>query len=319
LDKIEGPFIILRMSGNSPYILDLGYERTQDRTCFTLGRHRDSGLRFADSNVSNHHARVILKIDQWLLEDLDSTNGTFVNDRQIPPGGQVLLEEGSIFSLADVVEIEFFSASRFHEELDSRVKNLRDSRRTSNRRYSTMKRATQRQRPAPKRYPIKLKAFAEKYQSIELTDFLRIFPCPFLLLLSTSKFKEIELGLSTLSADQIVIQGGMSKLQFYPITSSQGSTELTLGRSPGSDMILSHQTISEAHALFAFDELLSEWTIEDLNSRNGLLLDGALIQKTTPLTDEVCIRFGTEVLAQFIKGESFWRFMQLYVLSHNLT
>ncbi|MGP3533537.1 FHA domain-containing protein FhaB/FipA [Microbacterium sp. RD1] len=43
----------------------------------TIGRSSESGLVVRDDYTSSHHARLVLWGDQWMIQDLDSTNGTF--------------------------------------------------------------------------------------------------------------------------------------------------------------------------------------------------------------------------------------------------
>ncbi len=43
----------------------------------TIGRSSESGLVIRDDYTSSHHARLMLWGDQWMLQDLDSTNGTW--------------------------------------------------------------------------------------------------------------------------------------------------------------------------------------------------------------------------------------------------
>ena len=43
----------------------------------TIGRSSESGLVVRDDYTSSHHARLVLWGDQWMLQDLDSTNGTW--------------------------------------------------------------------------------------------------------------------------------------------------------------------------------------------------------------------------------------------------
>jgi hypothetical protein len=43
----------------------------------TIGRSSESGLVIRDDYTSSHHARLMLRGDQWMLHDLDSTNGTW--------------------------------------------------------------------------------------------------------------------------------------------------------------------------------------------------------------------------------------------------
>lgn len=49
----------------------------------TLGRDPSSDFPLKDSTVSAHHAFLSYHHKQWWLEDLKSTNGTFLNDEKL--------------------------------------------------------------------------------------------------------------------------------------------------------------------------------------------------------------------------------------------
>lgn len=51
--------------------LDLGTEP------LTIGRSSESGLVIRDDYTSSHHARLVLWDHAWMVQDLDSTNGTW--------------------------------------------------------------------------------------------------------------------------------------------------------------------------------------------------------------------------------------------------
>lgn len=57
------------------------YEMT--RTPFTIGRKPDNDLCLEDPAVSAHHARIVQVQEVLFLEDLGSTNGSFVNEQKI--------------------------------------------------------------------------------------------------------------------------------------------------------------------------------------------------------------------------------------------
>jgi hypothetical protein len=44
-----------------------------------IGRSSESGLVIRDDYTSTHHARLLLWNDGWVVQDLDSTNGTFLD------------------------------------------------------------------------------------------------------------------------------------------------------------------------------------------------------------------------------------------------
>ncbi len=49
----------------------------------TIGRSSESGLVIRDDYTSSHHARLLLWGDQWMIQDLDSTNGTWHDGERV--------------------------------------------------------------------------------------------------------------------------------------------------------------------------------------------------------------------------------------------
>src|ERR1700744_2757773 len=80
------------MTGRS---FDLNVERT------TVGRVEDNTFQIADGSVSSHHAEVILRGSDIVVKDLNSTNGTFINNEKITkavlqPGQPLFFGEGKL-------------------------------------------------------------------------------------------------------------------------------------------------------------------------------------------------------------------------------
>jgi hypothetical protein len=66
----------------------------------TLGREPGNSLVIVDDFVSAWHARLTFEAGRWWLTDLDSTNGTLVNDR--PVEQRTPLAYGDVIRLGEV-------------------------------------------------------------------------------------------------------------------------------------------------------------------------------------------------------------------------
>ena len=65
-----------------------GHSDTKPRTVrlsasTTVGRAPECELRLDDTYTSQQHARLFAKNNSWFVEDLGSTNGTFVNEQKL--------------------------------------------------------------------------------------------------------------------------------------------------------------------------------------------------------------------------------------------
>jgi pSer/pThr/pTyr-binding forkhead associated (FHA) protein len=57
----------------------------------TIGRSSESGLVVRDDYTSSHHARLVLWGEQWMIQDLDSTNGTWHDGARVSAPAPVLV------------------------------------------------------------------------------------------------------------------------------------------------------------------------------------------------------------------------------------
>jgi len=71
-----------------------GLELPLGTDALTIGRSSESALVIRDDYTSSHHARLLLRGDAWAVQDLDSTNGTFVAGQRVT-GAPVSLSLGT--------------------------------------------------------------------------------------------------------------------------------------------------------------------------------------------------------------------------------
>lgn len=70
---------------------------------FFIGRfQKDTASLEKKKNISRMHSKIEKMGEQFFISDLNSTNGTFVNEKRIEKNQQIILEEGDKVSFADI-------------------------------------------------------------------------------------------------------------------------------------------------------------------------------------------------------------------------
>jgi pSer/pThr/pTyr-binding forkhead associated (FHA) protein len=62
---------------------NVGERADLDRAPILIGRGSDAAIKLDDDYVSTRHARIAASGDQWFVEDLGSTNGTYIGTVRI--------------------------------------------------------------------------------------------------------------------------------------------------------------------------------------------------------------------------------------------
>jgi hypothetical protein len=75
---VDGPALVVRSGGGRT---GETFTPQGDRT--TIGRSPDCGVFLDDVTVSRRHAALVQRDAHWVIEDLGSLNGTFVNRRRV--------------------------------------------------------------------------------------------------------------------------------------------------------------------------------------------------------------------------------------------
>ena len=65
-----------------------------------LGRGDDCDIRIERDSVSRHHARIVRNEDGWVVEDLDSMHGVYVNDLLVR---RAVLHEADLLRIGEVI------------------------------------------------------------------------------------------------------------------------------------------------------------------------------------------------------------------------
>lgn len=64
----------------------------------TIGRAADNDIQLNDKVISAHHAKIITFYNASHIEDLGSTNGTFVNGKKVK---KHVLQPGDVLNIGD--------------------------------------------------------------------------------------------------------------------------------------------------------------------------------------------------------------------------
>ncbi len=96
---VERPVLVLEEGLDEPHRWPIEKELT------TLGRWPDNDIVLPDRRVSRHHAQIRRFGSQFLLEDRNSTNGTFVNGERVEDSYP--LQDGDTLQIAPAFQLRF--------------------------------------------------------------------------------------------------------------------------------------------------------------------------------------------------------------------
>ena len=71
----------------------------------TIGRESENGIVINDAEVSRKHTQFVFQGGKYIITDLGSTNGTFINGQRLT--GQHILQPGEVISLGEQINLLF--------------------------------------------------------------------------------------------------------------------------------------------------------------------------------------------------------------------
>ena len=71
----------------------------------TIGRDSSNGVAINDAEISRKHARLTFQGGKYVIEDLGSTNGTFVNGQRL--SGPFVLKSGDVVSFGEQIVLMY--------------------------------------------------------------------------------------------------------------------------------------------------------------------------------------------------------------------
>lgn len=103
-DRVMGPNgrpILARFLLQNGQMAGRSFRFHQDLT--SIGRTNGNDLIISGKTVSRRHARLWFENGRWYLADMQSANGTFVNNVRLQPNQPVLLNDGDIINFGDEI------------------------------------------------------------------------------------------------------------------------------------------------------------------------------------------------------------------------
>jgi len=101
--------LVVRPDSHFQFVVEQGPEEGRgiplDKNTITVGRERSNDITIVDAELSRYHARLTLSESGYIIEDLGSTNGTFVNGKRIAQ--PTMLNAGDVVRMGSYVTLNY--------------------------------------------------------------------------------------------------------------------------------------------------------------------------------------------------------------------
>jgi pSer/pThr/pTyr-binding forkhead associated (FHA) protein len=248
----------------------------------TIGRQEGNTIRLTERNVSRRHARLIKQNGHVLIEDLGSYNGIRVNGDRI--SGQVKIADGDLIQIGD-----YDLALQFDQAADQvaptvPLESSAAPRGSGQHRQLEPHKLSHSNAAAPTMPALPAvdapEAQDNDVQQASADDVSELGPPP--RLPKNQSTAVIRLGqvedaskkrrvtdVDVAEAPRLVLLNTDLAGKEFPCT----RTELRIGRTDDNDIAIDHRSLSRTHCKLVREEN-GEWRIIDLQSANGLMVNG---------------------------------------------
>ena len=272
-------------------------ERVQGQPIL-IGRQAGVHVLLDEGSVSRQHAEISYAAGHYLLHDLGSTNGTFINEQRLDATRPYVLEENDILRFGNIVRLKFLLRVIAYQ---AQIEPIADQ---DNRRDSAEDPWHKAERQ-PKTRP--LQGQSDKY-AIAMPDTAGEVD---------TYLEELTIGQAILNRDGTLSTPGSNKPVPAPLVEQlkkapalviipEGSAQngiapeihflnpgkrTTLGRASDNDIVLNDKTVSGHHAEVFLD--ITGFYIDDLSSSHGTVVNQRRIDAPYLLSHSDRIKLGT--------------------------
>ena len=279
-----------------------------------IGRTPDQcDLAIVEHFISRKHSKITTSgTGQLFIEDLNSTNGTFVNSQQIPAGKLVQIKEGDVITFAkqffsvQILVFEYGKASNQQVHVPQTHKTINSGSHGNlfkNKKRILIGRTAENDLVFDENFVSRHHAYIEQEgNSYFITDTSTNGTYVNGRLISSrtrlSNSDEIKIGSRIFNLGTILSSSNGKVKSEKSITDNINLAELLtqkskvfIGRSAECELVLNDKKISRKHAVL--ENVGGKYFLTDLNSVNGTFVNGKQITKRTEIktSDEILIGF----------------------------
>jgi NADPH-dependent 2,4-dienoyl-CoA reductase/sulfur reductase-like enzyme/pSer/pThr/pTyr-binding forkhead associated (FHA) protein len=236
----------------------------------TIGRQAGIHLLIDQASVSRRHAEIRYANGQYVLQDLGSTNGTFVNEMRLPPDAPYILKPNDRLRFGNVVKFTF-------------VQRAVEQKKSVSPGSVTMAGITM-------LHELDKIPSGALGQPVLNTDGSLLLPG------ATSAIPASVVATFNETPALVVLQGGAAKGEHRQplIVPLREGKHVTIGRDRGSDIELMDIVVSRKHAeIFPGPD---GFYARDLGSSNGVVINQTRISNPYLLSHGDCIRMGSSLI-----------------------